>query len=147
MRRTETVCPSRSPYTWCPSAPSCVRNPCRRRYPATTADALSSADWFKSSYSNNQGGDCVGGARLPGGVMAVRDSKNPTDPPSSSPAALGSPSSEPSSAASCTDQAVHPEDRAEGRGEVLGAARLEGGDRRGAAAGACSPVRASTRTS
>ncbi|MFE6030107.1 DUF397 domain-containing protein [Streptomyces niveus] len=42
----------------------------------TTADALSGADWFKSSYSNDHGGACVEGARLPGGTMAVRDSKN-----------------------------------------------------------------------
>ncbi|MEV8416119.1 DUF397 domain-containing protein [Streptomyces niveus] len=42
----------------------------------TTADALSGADWFKSSYSNDHGGACVEGAHLPGGTMAVRDSKN-----------------------------------------------------------------------
>ncbi|MCX5399817.1 DUF397 domain-containing protein [Streptomyces sp. NBC_00102] len=41
----------------------------------TKVRALAGADWFKSSYSNNQGGDCVEGARLPGGMMAVRDSK------------------------------------------------------------------------
>ncbi|MFF2009256.1 DUF397 domain-containing protein [Streptomyces sp. NPDC058195] len=35
------------------------------------------ADWFTSSYSNNQGGNCVEGARLVGRVMAVRDSKDP----------------------------------------------------------------------
>jgi hypothetical protein len=29
-----------------------------------TANALTGADWFKSSYSNNQGGNCVEGARL-----------------------------------------------------------------------------------
>ncbi|MFD7893683.1 DUF397 domain-containing protein [Streptomyces sp. NPDC059743] len=46
----------------------------------TTADALNDADWFKSSYSNNQGGDCVEGARLTGGAMAVRDSKDPHGP-------------------------------------------------------------------
>lgn len=28
------------------------------------ADTLSTADWFTSSYSNNQGGECVEGARL-----------------------------------------------------------------------------------
>jgi hypothetical protein len=38
------------------------------------------ADWFKSSYSNNQGGACVEGARLAGGVMAIRDSKDPHGP-------------------------------------------------------------------
>ncbi|WP_381797144.1 DUF397 domain-containing protein [Streptomyces niveus] len=46
----------------------------------TTADALSGADWFKSSYSNDHGGACVEGAHLPGGTMAVRDSKNPHSP-------------------------------------------------------------------
>lgn len=39
-----------------------------------------SADWFKSTYSNDQGGNCVEGARLPGGAMAVRDSKDPQGP-------------------------------------------------------------------
>ncbi|WP_405798105.1 DUF397 domain-containing protein [Streptomyces sp. NBC_01506] len=47
---------------------------------ATTADALSGADWFKSSYSNDDNGMCLEGARLPGGAMAVRDSKNPHGP-------------------------------------------------------------------
>ncbi|WP_326610328.1 DUF397 domain-containing protein [Streptomyces scopuliridis] len=43
-----------------------------------TADALTGADWFTSSYSNDHpGGDCVEGARLADGVMAVRDSKDP----------------------------------------------------------------------
>jgi hypothetical protein len=47
----------------------------------TNAGALSSADWFKSSYSNDQGGDCVEGARLANGaMMAVRDSKVPDGP-------------------------------------------------------------------
>ncbi|MGW2513024.1 DUF397 domain-containing protein [Streptomyces scopuliridis] len=45
-----------------------------------TADALSGADWFKSSYSDGHGGNCVEGARLPEGAMAVRDSKNPHGP-------------------------------------------------------------------
>ncbi|MEV7867672.1 DUF397 domain-containing protein [Streptomyces sp. NPDC088124] len=36
--------------------------------------------WFKSSYSNDNNGDCVEGARLPGGAMAVRDSKDPHGP-------------------------------------------------------------------
>ncbi|WP_030701056.1 MULTISPECIES: DUF397 domain-containing protein [unclassified Streptomyces] len=39
--------------------------------------ALTGADWFTSSYSNDQGGACVEGARLGGTMMAVRDSKNP----------------------------------------------------------------------
>ncbi|MDW4912252.1 DUF397 domain-containing protein [Streptomyces californicus] len=38
--------------------------------------ALTGADWFTSSYSNGQGGECVEGARLGGTMMAVRDSKN-----------------------------------------------------------------------
>jgi hypothetical protein len=46
----------------------------------TTAEALTGAVWFKSSYSNNQGGECVEGARLDGGAMAVRDSKVPEGP-------------------------------------------------------------------
>ncbi|WP_433889096.1 DUF397 domain-containing protein [Streptomyces sp. CA-111067] len=46
----------------------------------TRADTLSGADWFKSSYSDNQGGECVEGARLADGSMAVRDSKDPQGP-------------------------------------------------------------------
>lgn len=42
-----------------------------------TAESLRGADWFKSSYSNDQGGNCVEGARLAGRVMAVRDTKAP----------------------------------------------------------------------
>ncbi|MFE4372845.1 DUF397 domain-containing protein [Streptomyces sp. NPDC056835] len=39
------------------------------------------ADWFKSSYSNDTpGGDCVEGARLADGAMALRDSKDPHSP-------------------------------------------------------------------
>ena len=41
---------------------------------------LSRADWFKSSYSNGQGGNCVEHARLPDGSRAVRDSKHPDGP-------------------------------------------------------------------
>ncbi|MGW2513025.1 DUF397 domain-containing protein [Streptomyces scopuliridis] len=47
-----------------------------------TADALTGADWFKSSYSNDHGGACVEGARLADGAMAVRDSKDPHGPAS-----------------------------------------------------------------
>ncbi|MEU9288758.1 DUF397 domain-containing protein [Streptomyces sp. NPDC048275] len=36
--------------------------------------------WFKSSYSDAQGGACVEGARLLDGIMAVRDSKIPAGP-------------------------------------------------------------------
>ncbi|MFC8661886.1 DUF397 domain-containing protein [Streptomyces sp. NPDC057199] len=44
------------------------------------ATDLPNAAWFKSSYSDNQGGACVEGARLAGGAMAVRDSKVPAGP-------------------------------------------------------------------
>lgn len=44
------------------------------------AHLVDGADWFKSSYSDNQGGNCVEGARLADGVMAVRDSKDPHGP-------------------------------------------------------------------
>ncbi|MEU4964911.1 DUF397 domain-containing protein [Streptomyces smyrnaeus] len=49
---------------------------------STKSMAVSPRDaaWFKSSYSNDQGGACVEGARLAGGVMAVRDSKQPQGP-------------------------------------------------------------------
>ncbi|MEV4128514.1 DUF397 domain-containing protein [Nocardia sp. NPDC049707] len=40
---------------------------------------LSAARWFKSSRSST-GGDCVEVAYLDGGVVGVRDSKNPTGP-------------------------------------------------------------------
>ncbi|NKY36837.1 DUF397 domain-containing protein [Nocardia speluncae] len=40
---------------------------------------LSSAQWFKSRHSGG-GADCVEIAHLDGGVVAVRDSKNPTGP-------------------------------------------------------------------
>jgi hypothetical protein len=39
--------------------------------------------WRRSSYSDGEGGNCVEIARpahLPGGIVAVRDSKNPTGP-------------------------------------------------------------------
>ncbi|MGW4028403.1 DUF397 domain-containing protein [Streptomyces sp. NPDC004838] len=40
---------------------------------------LTDAHWFTSSYSNNQGGECVEAAKLPNAI-AVRDSKNPEGP-------------------------------------------------------------------
>ncbi|MFE1959823.1 DUF397 domain-containing protein [Streptomyces sp. NPDC059479] len=46
----------------------------------TTSDALTGAQWFKSTYSNDDNGMCVEGARLTGGAMAVRDSKDPEGP-------------------------------------------------------------------
>jgi len=41
---------------------------------------LSRANWFKSSYSNGQGGACVEVASNLPGIMAVRDSKHPAQP-------------------------------------------------------------------
>ena len=42
---------------------------------------LSRATWFKSSYSNGQGGACVETALgLPGNATAIRDSKHPDGP-------------------------------------------------------------------
>lgn len=42
---------------------------------------LSRAEWFKSSFSNGQGGECVeAAATLPCTGMAVRDSKHPDGP-------------------------------------------------------------------
>ena len=42
---------------------------------------LSRATWFKSSYSNGQGGACVETAvDLPGNATAIRDSKHPDGP-------------------------------------------------------------------
>ncbi|MDT0461430.1 DUF397 domain-containing protein [Streptomyces gibsoniae] len=41
---------------------------------------LGGLSWRKSSYSSDQGGDCVEIAELPGAAVAVRDSKTPTGP-------------------------------------------------------------------
>lgn len=41
---------------------------------------LTGATWRKSTYSNGTGGDCVEIAGTPGGVHALRDSKNPHGP-------------------------------------------------------------------
>jgi hypothetical protein len=41
---------------------------------------LSDALWFKSSYSNGDGGDCVEVAGNIPGVVPVRDSKSPDGP-------------------------------------------------------------------
>ncbi|MDT0342786.1 DUF397 domain-containing protein [Streptomyces litchfieldiae] len=46
----------------------------------TGSNALGPAAWFTSSYSNDQGADCVEGARLTGRAMAVRDSKDRQGP-------------------------------------------------------------------
>ncbi|MYS32916.1 uncharacterized protein DUF397 [Streptomyces sp. KhCrAH-43] len=43
-------------------------------------DGPQTGDWFTSSYSDNQGGQCVQARRLaagPASMMAVRDSKDP----------------------------------------------------------------------
>ncbi|MEU8876485.1 DUF397 domain-containing protein [Streptomyces javensis] len=45
----------------------------------TTPD-LSVATWRKSSYSNNNGGNCVEVADNLPGLVPVRDSKNPDSP-------------------------------------------------------------------
>ncbi|MFF9566225.1 DUF397 domain-containing protein [Streptomyces sp. NPDC014685] len=42
-----------------------------------TAHVPAGSHWFRSSHSNDQGGNCVEGARLDGAGMAVRDSKAP----------------------------------------------------------------------
>ncbi|MFE3254196.1 DUF397 domain-containing protein [Nocardia sp. NPDC059091] len=44
-----------------------------------TSIDLSAALWFKSSHSGSQS-DCVEVAHLDGGMVGVRDSKNPTGP-------------------------------------------------------------------
>ncbi|MFD8641675.1 DUF397 domain-containing protein [Streptomyces zaomyceticus] len=41
---------------------------------------LTHAHWFKSSYSNGEGGDCLEVSYNFEGVVPVRDSKNPTGP-------------------------------------------------------------------
>ena len=41
---------------------------------------LSRASWFKSSFSNGQGGNCVEHAKLPDGSRVVRHSKHPEGP-------------------------------------------------------------------
>jgi hypothetical protein len=41
---------------------------------------LSNAQWFKSTRSGGNGGDCVEVAFAPGGMVAVRDSENLNGP-------------------------------------------------------------------
>ncbi|MFG1875978.1 DUF397 domain-containing protein [Sphaerisporangium sp. NPDC049003] len=41
---------------------------------------LSKAEWRKSSWSSGDGGTCVEVASNLPGIVAVRDSKNPSDP-------------------------------------------------------------------
>lgn len=41
---------------------------------------MSGAAWRKSSYSGNNGGDCVEVAGTARGLIAVRDSKDPDSP-------------------------------------------------------------------
>ncbi|MFB7181996.1 DUF397 domain-containing protein [Streptomyces sp. NPDC056257] len=45
-----------------------------------TIQNLTGARWRKSSYSGDTGGQCVECAPLEGGLVAVRDSKNPDGP-------------------------------------------------------------------
>lgn len=45
-----------------------------------TQHDLSRAGWFKSSFSNGQGGNCVETCALPDGGRAVRHSKDPDGP-------------------------------------------------------------------
>ncbi|MEU0938406.1 DUF397 domain-containing protein [Embleya sp. NPDC005971] len=40
--------------------------------------AMPDTAWFKSSYSNNSGGQCVEGAHFDHDTMAIRDSKDPS---------------------------------------------------------------------
>ncbi|MEU6771495.1 DUF397 domain-containing protein [Streptomyces sp. NPDC046759] len=42
--------------------------------------ALGGSAWQKSSYSSDQGGDCVEVADTPCATIALRDSKNPAGP-------------------------------------------------------------------
>ncbi|MFE7581256.1 DUF397 domain-containing protein [Streptomyces gardneri] len=51
---------------------------------------LNNAHWFKSSYSNGEGGECVEVSYDFDGVVPVRDSKNPTGPALLVPAAAWS---------------------------------------------------------
>ncbi|MGW5374833.1 DUF397 domain-containing protein [Nocardia sp. NPDC003999] len=41
---------------------------------------LAGAKWFKSRHSSGGSGECVEVAHLSGGMVGVRDSKNPTGP-------------------------------------------------------------------
>jgi hypothetical protein len=45
-----------------------------------TSIDLTNAQWFKSSFSSSNGGNCVEVARNLSGIVAVRDSKNPDGP-------------------------------------------------------------------
>lgn len=48
--------------------------------PGLGGAALRGAAWRKSSYSGDNGGNCVEVAELPGGARAVRDSKDQAGP-------------------------------------------------------------------
>ena len=45
-----------------------------------TSIDLTNAQWFKSSFSSSNGGNCVEVASNLSGIVAVRDSKNPDGP-------------------------------------------------------------------
>ena len=49
-------------------------------YNGMPAAELSSARWQKSSFSGNGNNNCVEMARLPGGEVAVRNSRDPDGP-------------------------------------------------------------------
>ncbi|MGA4842123.1 DUF397 domain-containing protein [Streptomyces sp. G45] len=72
------------------------------------ADDLS-VDWFTSSYSNDQGGECVEAGRMRDGSMAVRDSKNPCGPAFVIPPPPGPSSSMPSRTTTSTTNLRHDE--------------------------------------
>jgi len=44
------------------------------------ADELPGVTWRKSRRSGPQGGNCVEVAQLPGGLVAIRDSRHPAGP-------------------------------------------------------------------
>lgn len=64
---------------------------------------LTTATWRKSTFTGNNG-QCVEIAQLPGGAIAIRDSKSPTANPSASPAPNGPPSSTASTPANSAEE-------------------------------------------
>ncbi|MGW6908220.1 DUF397 domain-containing protein [Streptomyces sp. NPDC054940] len=45
-----------------------------------STDFLTGIQWRKSSYSGDQGGECIEIAETPHATLAIRDSKNPAGP-------------------------------------------------------------------